>query len=93
MISEAEYMGDRTWYELVKAFDGVYNDADVDILTDKMEGARDLAIVVNGKIGVRGGLEWSERKIKMLDNLRPVDCLDDPGLIKRLRQYLIELPC
>lgn len=90
---ELYYIGDNVWNDLVKSFDEVYSNADVDILTEKMNGARDMAIVINGKIGLKGGLEWMERKVKTLENIRPLDFLNDPGLIKRLRQYLIELPC
>ncbi|MEE3664908.1 hypothetical protein V2I52_23895 [Brenneria sp. g21c3] len=90
---ELDYISDNAWNDLVKSFDGVYSNTDVDILTEKMNGARDMAIVINGKIGLKGGLEWMERKVKTLENIRPLDCLDDPELIKRLRQYLIELPC
>jgi len=65
----------------------------VAILSHFLKGAYDLAIVVNGKIGKKGGLEWMTRKIKTLVNLSPLEYLDDPVLILRLRQYLIELLC
>jgi len=90
---EQRYAGDDAWNDLVDAFNGIYSESDIDILTNKMDGKRDFAIVINGKIGLNGSLEWSERKIKMLGDLRPVDCLKEAHLIKRLREYLIELPC
>ncbi|PZD63414.1 hypothetical protein [Pantoea ananatis] len=90
---ESDYLGDEVWEKLVDSFKGVYPDDDVEILARKMNGMRDIALVVNGKIGLQGGLKWCERKIVMLENIRPIDCLSDDLLLKRLKEYLIELPC
>ncbi|MBW1212748.1 hypothetical protein [Pantoea allii] len=90
---ESDYIGDDAWRNLVDSFSGAYPDEDVKALARKMNGMSDIAIVVNGKIGLKGGLEWSERKIAMLENIRPIDCLNDDVLLKRLKEYLIELPC
>lgn len=90
---EYEYLGDEVWENLVDSFKGIYPDADVRVLARKMNGMKDIALVVNGKIGLEGGLEWCERKLVMLENNRPIDCLNDDVLLKSLKEYLIELPC
>lgn len=89
----SDYIGDEVWENLVDSFSGAYSDDDVKVLARKLNGMSDIAIVVNGKIGLKGGLEWSERKIVMLENIRPIDCLNDDALLKGLKEYLIELPC
>lgn len=51
-----------------------------------------MAVVIYGRRGLNEGLWWLEQKVSALDALRPLDCLDDPQLIKRLKVCLMRMP-
>jgi len=89
---ERYYLGEAGWDDFVKLYAEDFLDENAHILSAKLNGALDLAIVIYGKRGLREAEWWIEQKVPMLDNIRPLDCLDDIELLKRLRECLMRMP-
>ncbi|MCZ3382136.1 hypothetical protein O3S68_07485 [Kosakonia sp. SOY2] len=88
---EGFYAGDDRWQRYVALYNKDYFDDNAKFLASKLNGALDLAVVIYGKRGIKEGIWWIEQHVPMLDNLRPVDCLDDKQLIYRLRECLMRM--
>ncbi|WP_223569264.1 MULTISPECIES: hypothetical protein [Pseudomonas] len=73
-------------------YNKVYLDDDARTLAKALDGNLDMAVVLNGKRGLKEGLWWVEQQVPALDNIRPADCLKDPKLIIRLRTALMRMP-
>ncbi|ATA21759.1 hypothetical protein [Gibbsiella quercinecans] len=89
---ERYYSSDADWNDFVKLYAEDYLDENARILSSKLNGAIDLAIVIYGKRGIKEGEWWIEQEVPMLDKIRPLDCLDDPELLRRLRECLMRMP-
>jgi len=89
---ENYYSGDNDWSDFVELYAEDYLDDNARTLSAKLNGALDLAIVIYGKRGLREGEWWIKQEVPMLDDLRPLDCLNDPELLKRLRECLMRMP-
>lgn len=89
---EGFYSGDDRWERYVALYNKDYFDDNAKFLASKLNGALDLAVVIYGKRGIKEGVWWIEQHVPMLDNLRPVDCLDDKQMIYRLRECLMRMP-
>lgn len=89
---ERYYSGDADWNDFVKLYSEDYLDDNARILSKKLKGALDLAIVIYGKRGLREGEWWIEQEVPMLNDIKPLDCLDNPDLLKRLRECLMRMP-
>ncbi|PCE23492.1 hypothetical protein BWP39_27825 [Paraburkholderia acidicola] len=88
---ENYYSGDEHW-ERFEALFFLHKDVpEVREISKKLAGNVGLACVIYGTIGHRGA-EWLDRKIPVLDDIRPLDCVNDPVLIKRLREALMRFP-
>lgn len=89
---EKYYSGDKDWHDFVELYSEDYLDDNARTLSVELNGAIDLAIVIYGKRGLREGGWWIKQEVPMLDGLRPLDCLSDPELLKRLRECLMRMP-
>lgn len=86
---EQYYPGEEEWI----TFSDLYRNKPEAAIPNELENIfkdRSVAIVIAG-ILENTSLEWINKKIPALDNLRPVDCVDDPGLQKRLRTMLMRI--
>ncbi|MGH8781194.1 hypothetical protein [Paraburkholderia sp.] len=89
---ENYYSGDENWDDLEKLVLKEYKDIpEVRKILAKLGEDLGLACVIYATIG-HGGAAWLDRKIPVLDDLRPLDCINDPVLIKRLREALMRFP-
>lgn len=89
---ENYYAGDENWRDLEKLALKEYKDVpEVREISAKLGGNLGLACVIYGTIG-HVGAEWLDLKVPVLDDLRPLDCINDPVLIKRLREALMRFP-
>ena len=60
-------------------------------LLRQLNGQIDLAMVIDWLTN-GGGLHWIQLPIPVLDDLKPLDCLNDDLLLKRLRTALMRFP-
>ncbi|KLU25894.1 hypothetical protein EOS_12350, partial [Caballeronia mineralivorans PML1(12)] len=65
---------------------------DVQSLAKTLCGHFDLACVIYGKVGPSYS-EWISSHTPALGNLAPLQCLDNPTLLKKLREMLMRIPC
>ncbi len=88
---ENYYPGDNEWSKYVN-FYTEYNDGNVYRLLKLLNNHLDMAIVIYGYFGMEESLRWVTYKIPVLNNLRPIDCLENEALLKRLKTALMRLP-
>lgn len=86
---EQYYPGEEDWIIFSDLYSNIPQSAILSELESKFKD-RSLAIVIAGILGDMSQ-EWINKKIPALDNLRPVDCVDDPRLQKRLRTMLMRM--
>jgi len=90
---EQYYPGDDEWEEFVNIFAKKYKDENAYQLAQLLDNKLDVAIVIYGQIGgLQGSIDWISRKVPVLENLRPIDCLENDVLIKRLKTALMRMP-
>jgi hypothetical protein len=89
---EDDYPGDANWKTLVALYEEDYLDDNARELAARLDNQLDMAVIIYGKRGLKEGLWWIEQRVPALDDLKPVDCLNDPTLIKRLRSALTRMP-
>ena len=86
---EQYYTGDEEW----KRFSDLYRNTTGSIIVSELENIlkdRSVANVIAGILG-NSSIDWIYKKVPALDNLRPVDCMYDPALKKRLRTMLMRM--
>lgn len=89
---EADYPGDAAWEAFAGLYMKEYDDANCRLLADSLGGHLEIASIIYGKRGIQEALWWIERSVPALDDLRPIDCLDSPVLLKRLKTALMRMP-
>jgi len=92
MPLEKYYSGDAAFSKYASAFDAEWATCDYrnELLT-AFRNNIELAKPICYEFG-RDYRDWMLRNIPALDGLRPVDCLDDPQLLNRLKEYLLRMP-
>jgi hypothetical protein len=88
---EIYYAGDETWKRSVKIFSDTYLDDNARFLSEKLDGHLDLAVIIYGKRGIKEALWWIEQEVPALEGMKPVDCLKEPELLKRLRECVMRM--
>ena len=88
---EEDYRNDDYWYDFVNYYRDNYLDENARKIALKINNNLDMAVVINGKRGLKEGLWWIEQRVPALENKRPIDCLEEPNLIKRLRVCLMRM--
>ncbi len=86
---EQYYPGDDKWI----AFSALYRTMPEPAVFTELKSIfpdEALAYVIGGIFG-DVALAWIEREIPALDNLRPMDCLGNTGLEKRLKTMLMRM--
>ncbi len=89
---EEDYPGDTAWQAFASLYMQEYEDANCRLLADSLGGQIDIASIIYGKRGIQEALWWIEQSVPALDDLRPIDCLDSPVLLKRLKTALMRMP-
>lgn len=85
---EQYYTGDEEWIR----FSGLYSNTTGSIVSELENILKDRSVanVIDGILG-NTSLVWIYKKVPALDNLRPVDCMDDQALKKRLKTMLMRM--
>ncbi|MGN6086298.1 hypothetical protein [Trinickia sp.] len=89
---ENHYSGDESWAALEEL--GLRKHREVPTvlsLSRVLYEDLGLACVIYEVIG-SGAFAWLDHKLPVLDHIRPLDCVGDPILIKRLREALMRFP-
>lgn len=90
---EQYYSEDDNWTNFVDIAKECFNAEDKfkKSLINALNGYSDIAIVVYYRLE-SDSLEWIQRKIPALDNLKPIECLQSEKLINRLKECLMRMP-
>lgn len=95
---EQYYSGDDAWYNLVEIAKAEINTPDFNTdknilnnLIEKLKYHEDIAYV-SYYFFYNDSIKWAEREIPILDNLKPIECLDSKELTNRLREALLRTP-
>lgn len=86
---EQYYPGEEDWIQFSDLYKNIPH-AEISKELESIFKDRAVAIVIAGILG-NSSLEWINKQIPALDNLRPLDCVDDPKLQKRLRTMLMRM--
>jgi hypothetical protein len=90
---EQYYKGDKGWKEYSNNFGNDWIESEFQSeLLKQLENKIDLAKVIYYHCS-EFSIKWINSKIPALDNLKPVECLKDVELIKRLKVCLMRTPC
>ncbi|ELN2737663.1 hypothetical protein QDZ16_005065 [Pluralibacter gergoviae] len=90
---ENYYTGDEKWNDFSGFYSESYLDDTARILARELEGHLDIAVVIYGLLGPKESFDWIYKKIPVLDNISPKDCLKSELLLKRLKTALMRMPC
>jgi len=92
-ILERYYTSDKEWEDFAILFSEFKDHEQVVELAALLNGNIDVATVIWGKVGRVGAKDWIYKNVNALDKVRPVDCISDKNLMKRLRVALMRMPC
>ncbi|MFA4870746.1 MAG: hypothetical protein WC623_21295 [Pedobacter sp.] len=81
--------GSQAWDTLVNWATETYwtNSESQKLLEQTLKNHTDIAKVMYARLGEES-LQWIHRKVPALDGLSPLECLETPELIKRLKEGL-----
>lgn len=90
---EQYFSGEGDWEDFVNIFVDKYKNEDAYQLAKYLNDKLDIAIVIHAQIGeLQTCVKWITCKIPVLENLRPIDCLKNDLLTKRLKTALMRMP-
>ncbi|WP_423393811.1 hypothetical protein [Burkholderia sp. LMG 21824] len=89
---EQYYAGDDGWKEFSDLFVKFKDFQEVQDLAKDLNGQLDLAYTIYWVAGPKSAKKWINSNVPALDNIRPVDCVDNRELLKRLRECLMRMP-
>ncbi|MDN7881330.1 hypothetical protein [Burkholderia aenigmatica] len=89
---EQYYGGDESWEQFSSLFAKYIDLPEVKELATDLNGHIDLAYTIYWVAGPESAKEWIDSNVPALDGIRPVDCVNDPELVKRLRVCLMRMP-
>lgn len=88
-----EYYKEKRWTDYIKIFGDNWTNSQSQIqLLDLCKNKIDLAMIIDYHLD-KQSLNWMKSNIPVLDNLTPLECLEDENLIKRLKVCLMRFPC
>ena len=91
---EKYYSSDEDWQKFSCLYMREFSSrGEVEQLSKQLGDQLDLACVIYGLMGEAEADNWIYTKVPMLDDIKAVDCINDPQLLKRLRVVLIRFPC
>ena len=91
-LLEQYYKGEESWIDYSSIFGDDWTDSNTQLqLLNICNGKIDLAKVINYHLGEQS-IKWMSSNIPDLDNLAPIECLEDDKLINRLKVSLIRFP-
>lgn len=92
MIELEKYYNKKDWDNLVDLCRGNWTNSSLQVeLLKTLNGMLDIAIVL-WMTHKSASSNWIKSGIPALDNLRPIDCLKNEKLIKRLKVCLLRIP-
>lgn len=86
---EKYYLGDDAWKNFYTLYENLPDTLHHNKLNELFNDIT-LVKVIEGKMG-KTAMDWIARKIPALDNLRPIDCIDNTALLKRLKTMLMRM--
>ena len=92
MIELERYYNDKEWDNFVGLCSSNWSNSTQQIdLLNTLHGLKDIAIVIWTTHNLMSK-SWIEKEIPALDDLKPIDCLKDGNLIRRLKVCLLRTP-
>ena len=90
---EQYFKGEESWIEYSNLFGEDWTNSDFQLkLLEKCNEKLDIAKVIFYHLQ-ENSLKWMDSNVPALDNLTPLECLNDEKLINRLKECLHRFPC
>ncbi|MHA8112439.1 hypothetical protein ACX122_04850 [Kosakonia cowanii] len=90
---ETEYPGDAKWEIFCRVYESMFQSDEIMELALEFGGHKDIATVIYGLLGAEECFEWIHKKIPILDELTPLECIKSVSLMRRLKTALMRMPC
>jgi hypothetical protein len=81
-----KYFNENNWVKFYEYFKN-HKTKNTEKLLEKLNGNIELVEVIEGVVG-DVAIEWIDRKIPALNNIKPIDCTNDEKLTKMWLQTL-----
>ena len=86
---ENYYINDEAWENFAKICKNIETKHTKELLT-LLNNDIKLVNVIEYRV-LENSLDWITRNIPALNNLRPIDCVNDDNLLKRLKECLLRM--
>ena len=86
---ENYYINDEAWENFAKICKNIETKQTKELLT-LLNNDIKLVNVIEYRV-LENSLDWITRNIPALNNLRPIDCVNDNNLLKRLKECLLRM--
>jgi hypothetical protein len=86
---ENYFDGEENWKNFAKIYKKIETENTNELLT-LLNHNIELANSIEGLIG-NNSVNWLYRHVPALNNLRPIDCINDEKLLKRLKECLMRM--
>jgi hypothetical protein len=91
MIELEKYYKEENWNDFVKVFEKDQEKSNEELtLIDLINGNDQLARVIFESLGYES-LNWVNQRIPALDNMKPIECITNSNLEKRLKVCLMRM--
>lgn len=88
---EYHYSGDQAWNHLLHLAESSWINSELQKqLSISLDNHLDIAKVMYAILGDES-IRWIYKKIPALDHLTPLECLESPRLIQRLKEALMRM--
>lgn len=91
MIKLERYYNEDDWNNFIEELDKKHKKSNIEsILTDLFKGDEEVAMVIYKTLGLQS-LDWIHQRNYSLLNIKPIECLGDENLKKRLKVKLMRM--
>jgi len=85
------YYDDESWFEFIEQLNKQHKKSNMEsILSDLLKGNHELAMAIYETLGLQS-LDWMHQRNYSLFNIKPIECLGNDNLEKRLKVQLMRM--
>lgn len=91
MTKLERYYDDESWFEFIEQLNKQHKKSNMEsILSDLLRGNQELAMAIYETLGLQS-LDWMHQRNYSLFNIKPIECLGNDNLEKRLKVQLMRM--
>lgn len=91
MIKLEKYYNEDEWDDFIQELNKQHKKSNMEsILSDLLRGNQELAMAIYETLGLQS-LDWMHQRNYSLFNIKPIECLGNDNLEKRLKVQLMQM--